>query len=172
MRTPPGIRAAGPQDFAELPAVEAAADTLLAGAPGVRAGAPAELPPPAPAAELVAALQVLVAGDPPVGFVRLEEVDGQAHLEQLSVHPAAAGAGLGRALVGAAVDWARARGYRSMTLCTFAGVPFNAPFYASCGFEVVPHPRGELRGLREAEQRLGLDDLGERVAMRLQFGLP
>jgi GNAT superfamily N-acetyltransferase len=124
------------------------------------------LPPPASAAELASALHVLVAGRPPVGFARLEEVDGRAHLEQLSVHPDAAGAGVGRALVEAALTWARTRGYTSMTLCTFAGVPFNAPFYASCGFAEVRNPGGELAALREHERQLGLDALGERVAMR------
>lgn len=166
MGRPPLIRAAAPGDFALLPGLEAASDTLLAGMPGVVAGAPAALPPPATVSGLAAALHLLVAGDPPVGFARIEELDGQAHLEQLSVHPDAAGAGLGRALVEAAVDWARGRGYTSMTLCTFACVPFNAPFYALCGFEVVARPRGGLADLRAHEQQLGLDALGERVAMR------
>nr|WP_231713191.1 GNAT family N-acetyltransferase [Arthrobacter sp. zg-Y769] len=105
--------------MAFLPAVEEASDTLLDGMTSV-AGLPV-LPPPATAAELAASLHILVAGDPPVGFARLEEVDGQAHLEQLSVHPDVAGAGLGRALVQAALDWAREQGYASMTLCTFRG---------------------------------------------------
>lgn len=158
----PNVRTAKPEDFAGLPALEAAADTLLAGM--LRPGP--VLPPPAIAGELAGARHLLVAGDPPVGFARLEEVDGQAHLEQLSVHPAAAGAGLGRRLVSAALDWARSCGYTSMTLCTFAGIPFNAPFYQSCGFYVVAEPGGELARLRRHERALGLDTLGERVAMR------
>ena len=187
MRRPvPAIREAGAEDLPLLPALEAASDTLLAGMPGVRnpgvaaevlgSGArdpevrgvdPLPLPPPASAAELSSALQVLVSGTPAVGFARLEEVDGQAHLEQLSVHPDAAGAGVGRALVEAALGWARAQGYTSMTLSTFAGVPFNAPFYRSCGFTDVLNPGDELRELREHEKQLGLDALGERVAMRI-----
>ena len=165
-RVSPGIRKAGPQDLALLPAVEAASDTLLAGLPGSGVG-PGLLPPPADAADLASARHLLVAGTPPAGFARLEEVDGQAHLEQLSVHPDAAGAGLGRALLEAALAWARRQGYSSMTLCTFAEVPFNAPFYASCGFAVVTDPAGELADLRAHEKQLGLDALGERVAMRL-----
>ncbi|MFB9795885.1 GNAT family N-acetyltransferase [Arthrobacter citreus] len=188
MRNPPvhAIRAAEAGDLELLPPLEAASDTLLTGVPGLldsgmadvsgprgsgaeapAAGAdPLTLPPPATAAELASALHLLVAGTPPVGFARLEEVDGQAHLEQLSVHPDAAGAGVGRALVEAALAWARTRGYTSMTLCTFAGVPFNAPFYATCGFVVVRSPGGELAGLRGHEKQLGLDALGERIAMR------
>ncbi|MCQ1995168.1 GNAT family N-acetyltransferase [Arthrobacter sp. zg-Y1171] len=143
--------------------MEQASDTLLDGMLPAGSG---KLPPPATVPELAASLHILVAGNPPVGFARLKEVDGQAHLEQLSVHPGAAGAGVGRALVEAALGWARQRGYTSMTLCTFAEVPFNAPFYASCGFEIVTHPVGGLAALRTHERQLGLDALGERVAMR------
>lgn len=170
-RAVPVIREAGAEDLPLLPALEAASDTLLAGMPGVRgSGAdPLPLPPPASVAELTSALHLLVAGTPPVGFARLEEVDGQAHLEQLSVHPDAAGAGVGRALAEAALGWARAQGYTSMTLSTFAGVPFNAPFYRSCGFTEVLNPGGELAALREHEKQLGLDALGERVAMRIEL---
>lgn len=172
-RAVPVIRAAGTEDLALLPAVEAASDTLLnglaePGSPGVSmvSMGPGMLPAPAAVPELAAALHILVAGAPPVGFARIEEVDGQAHLEQLSVHPSAAGAGLGRRLVESALQWAREQGYRSMTLCTFAGVPFNAPFYRSCGFVPVDVPQGELRALRDHERQLGLDGLGPRVAMR------
>lgn len=159
------IREAAPGDLPFLPALEEASDTLLGAAAGMRS-APADLPPAATLPEFAAARGLLVAGWPPVGFARLEELDGQAHLEQLSVHPDAAGAGLGRALVEAALDWARKQGYVSMTLCTFRDVPFNAPFYASCGFDVVPAPDGELAELRQHEISLGLDSLGRRVAMR------
>ncbi|MDM7989595.1 GNAT family N-acetyltransferase [Arthrobacter sp. zg-Y877] len=163
----PSIRDAVPADLPFLPPVEEASDTLLEGMTGV-AGLPV-LPPVSTERELAASLHLLVAGKPPVGFARLEEVDGQAHLEQLSVHPDAAGAGLGRALVTAALDWAREQGYASMTLCTFADVPFNGPFYATCGFETVEDPDGELAALRRHEVSLGLDSLGERVAMRAQL---
>ena len=172
-RAIPAVREAGAEDLVLLPALEAASDILLSGMPGVRGpGAgdnPLPLPPVATVAELAAARRILVAGEPPVGFARIEEVDGSAHLEQLSVHPAAAGKGLGRVLLESALDWAAAQGYRSMTLCTFAEVPFNAPFYRSCGFAVVPAPEGELGALRNHERMLGLDALGERVAMRCEL---
>ncbi|WP_312179209.1 GNAT family N-acetyltransferase [Arthrobacter sp.] len=163
------VRAATEADLARLPALEAASDTLLTGMPGISSGALLRLPPPAAAGELAAALQILVAGDPVAGFARIEEAGGFAHLEQLSVHPAAAGAGLGRALLNAALHWARERGYPGMTLCTFSEVPFNAPFYRSAGFVVV-EPEGALASLRRHEAELGLDDVGPRVAMRVLFG--
>ncbi|MCX6499937.1 MAG: GNAT family N-acetyltransferase [Arthrobacter sp.] len=159
----PRIRTATPDDLAALPVIEAAADLLLETALAC---------PVLPASELptsVEARYVLVAGIPPVGFARVDEVGGQAHLEQLSVHPDFAGRGIGRSLVEAAIAVARAHGYESMTLCTFADIPFNGPFYASCGFEAVASPGGALAALRAHEAQLGLDELGPRIAMRLRL---
>ena len=96
-RVLPRIRAATPEDLAGLPALEATADRLLEAVLGCR-------PFPAPEqARLDAFLFLLVAGSPPVGFARVDEVGGQAHLEQLSVHPDFAGRGIGRSLVQAAL---------------------------------------------------------------------
>jgi len=92
------------------------------------------LPGPGTPEEFAAALVVLVAGEPPVGLCRIDAVDGKAHLEQLSVHPDHARRGLGRALLRAGCDWARARGYDDITLATYRDVPWNGPFYASEGF--------------------------------------
>lgn len=159
----PRISTATPGDLAALPVLEAAADRLLEAELGHQA---------LPAAELQAAgapLFILVAGNPPVGFARVDEVGGQAHLEQLSVHPDSAGRGIGRSLLAAAIDRARSAGYNAMTLCTFADIPFNAPFYASCGFEVLPEPGPALAALRTHEANLGLDDLGRRVVMQLRL---
>jgi len=100
---------------------------------------------------------------------RVDELGGQAHLEQLSVQPDFARRGIGRSLVEAALDAARGRGYSWMTLCTFAGVPFNAPFYAGCGFEEIARPGPVLAALRLHEAQLGLDDLGPRIAMRIRL---
>ncbi|MBP2414116.1 GNAT superfamily N-acetyltransferase [Arthrobacter stackebrandtii] len=159
------IRPAALSEFALLPAIEAEADEAFeALTPAIST---ARFPPPGDAAEYAAAFHIMVAGRPPVGFVRLEIVDGGAHLEQLAVSPDYAGQGIGRALVTAAKAWAREAGFRHMTLCTFRDVPFNAPFYASCGFvEMRAQDLGEeLRQLRQHEAGLGMDALGVRVAM-------
>jgi ribosomal protein S18 acetylase RimI-like enzyme len=91
-------------------------------------------------AEVARTTGTLVAGRPPFGFARLEQVDGHAHLGQLSVLAEYGRLGVGRALVEAACDVARRRGDRLITLTTFADVPFNAAWYRRLGFEDMPEP--------------------------------
>ncbi|MCZ2403884.1 GNAT family N-acetyltransferase [Paenarthrobacter sp. Z7-10] len=165
------IRPAALAELSLLPAIEAESDTLLTALDVLPLTA--VLPPGAGVAEFSAALHILVAGRPPVAFARLEELDGQAHLEQLSVHPDWARQGIGRALVHAAVAWARESGYRVLTLSTFADVRFNAPFYMSCGFVAVTSPGPELQEVSRREVELGLDKLGPRVLLqRILPGVP
>ncbi|MHB1584198.1 MAG: GNAT family N-acetyltransferase [Acidimicrobiales bacterium] len=130
------------------------------------------LPPSTPeaaAAEARRSLTTLVAGRPAVGFSRIERLDGQAHLGQLSVLPEYGRMGVGRALVEATAEWARRAGYRRLTLTTFADVPFNAPWYRRLGFV-------ELAGPYEPELARALDDerplalLGRRVVMVRTLG--
>lgn len=130
------------------------------------------LPPPGSVEELAEAECVLVAGEPPVGFARLGVVDGLAHLEQLSVHPGHSGRGIGTALLEAACAWAAGSGYPAMTLTTFAGVPWNGPYYARRGFTELPSLTPGLREIRTHEAELGLDALGRRVAMRRRLTAP
>lgn len=159
------IRPAALQEFALLPAIEAEADTAFE-----RLDPPistADFSAPAAASDYAAAFHIMVAGRPPAGFARLDIVDAQAHLEQLSVSPVYSRQGIGRALVRAAQAWSREAGFHSMTLSTFAQVSFNGPFYASCGFvELDQELWGpELQARRHAEQLAGMDLLGERIVM-------
>lgn len=108
---------------------------------------------------------VLVAGDPPKGFAAVFEADGQAHLEQVSVHIDHARQGIGARLVEAVKERAAALGYERMTLLTYADVPWNAPYYRRLGFETFTDLGPDLRRFRQTEVALGLDDHGERVAM-------
>ncbi len=109
---------------------------------------------------------------PPVGFVHVLVLDGNAHLEQISVLPDHQHRGLGRMLVEAAEDEARSRGFTRMSLCTFRDVPWNGPYYRSLGFrevaeaDLAPY---EAR-LREKERELGLDVNGVRVVMSIALG--
>ncbi|WP_104089332.1 N-acetyltransferase [Cryobacterium sp. N19] len=99
------------------------------------------------------------------GFVHVLEVDGLCHLEQLSVAPAEARKGWGRALVAAAKIQAQERGYHRISLRTYADVPWNALFYASAGF-VEEEPSTQFhRSLVGVEAELGLNQYGHRVQM-------
>jgi GNAT superfamily N-acetyltransferase len=97
--------------------------------------------------------------DRPVAYLLLDDIDGMAHIEQVSVHPSYAGLGRGRQLIEAAAQWATQQGYSMLTLTTFADVPWNAPYYARLGFEVVPSDRitPGLRKIRQHEASAGLD---------------
>ncbi|MDQ0612487.1 GNAT superfamily N-acetyltransferase [Microbacterium sp. W4I4] len=99
------------------------------------------------------------------GFVHVLELDGHAHLEQVSVLPRFARRGMGRMLVQAAMSSAAERGHTEMTLRTYADVPWNAPFYASCGFTETAPETEALRRLIEVEERLGLFEHGRRIQM-------
>lgn len=104
-------------------------------------------------------------GEPPVGFVHVLELDGHAHLEQLSVRPEAQRQGLGTDLVRAAMHEARRDGHRRLSLCTYRDVAFNGPFYATLGFEEITDLLSFQRALRERETEIGLDADGVRIVM-------
>lgn len=59
-----------------------------------------------------------------------------------------------------------AKGLASLTLTTFRDVPWNAPFYARLGFEMITTLTPELREKREEETAHGLA-YDARCAMRL-----
>lgn len=160
------VRFASPSDLAATEAIEVAADSML-----IEHFGATDWPPPGTAADRAAMPGfVLVAAhgdrsDRIIGFVHVLEVDGHAHLEQLSVLPQHRRRGYGRMLVSAAKDESRRRGHRSLTLRTYRDVPWNAPFYASCGFRVTTPATPFLRSLVEVEARLGLEHHGARVEM-------
>jgi GNAT superfamily N-acetyltransferase len=70
----------------------------------------------------------------PVGFVVVDVIDGAAHIEQVSVHPALARQRIGAMLLDHVAGWAARRGLSALTLITFRGVPWNAPYYERLGF--------------------------------------
>lgn len=100
--------------------------------------------------------------DLPIGFLYGEAVDagsdGGFHIRELSVHADHQGRGIGRALIAAAIEHARSIGCAAVTLTTFIDVPWNAPFYARCGFvrlEQVP-TGSRLAAILAEEVRNGL----------------
>ncbi|KDP92527.1 MULTISPECIES: GNAT family N-acetyltransferase [Clavibacter] len=162
------IRLAASSDLDALQGIEDAADRLLVdlldpeGWPPAPTGASRAAEP---GFLLVAEEEAGGSDTGLVGFAHVLEVDGLAHLEQVSVPPEHGRRGHGRALVEAAADEARRRGHRRITLRTFADVPWNAPAYARAGFVEEPPATPFHVALVETEARLGLDRLGRRIQM-------
>ncbi|MFG2536062.1 GNAT family N-acetyltransferase [Streptomyces sp. NPDC048511] len=105
--------------------------------------------------------------DVPVAYLIAEQVDGNLHVEQVSVHPDQARRAIGRALLDHLAAHAVAGGVPALTLTTFADVPWNAPYYARCGFHLLDDTElgPGLREIRRAEAAHGLDRW-PRVSMR------
>lgn len=105
--------------------------------------------------------------DSPVGFAVASSCDGNAHLDEVDVHPDHGRRGIGSALVLAVCAWARSAGYGVVTLSTLRNVPWNAPFYIKLGFSVLEETELTLglQQLLEHEARIGLP-MADRVLMR------
>ncbi|MCG7524772.1 GNAT family N-acetyltransferase [Streptomyces sp. OfavH-34-F] len=97
--------------------------------------------------------------DVPVAYLIADRVDGNFHVEQVSVHPGSSRRGVGRRLLEHLASRAMSEGVPALTLTTFTEVPWNAPYYARCGFQLMDdHRLGPgLRKIREREVAHGLD---------------
>jgi GNAT superfamily N-acetyltransferase len=106
----------------------------------------------------------------PIGYVLVDVVDGNAHVEQVSVHPDHQGSGVGRALMERVFEWATRAGLPAVTLTTFSDVPWNAPLYRHLGFRVLRDRElgPGLRAVRDEETAHGLDP-ARRVCMLLEL---
>ncbi len=103
-----------------------------------------------------------------VGYALSSVVDGQGHLDQISVRRAAAGQGIGRLLIDHVCRWASECGHDELTLTTFVDVPWNGPYYTRLGFRHLDDADcgPDLGAIREKERRAGID-VAPRTAMRL-----
>jgi GNAT superfamily N-acetyltransferase len=113
-------------------------------------------------------LLVATEGDgPPVGFTHVLVIDGQAHLEQVSVLPGHQRRGIASELVRAAMAEAAARGFDRMSLCTYRDVPWNGPFYTGLGFAEIDEAAlaPYQARIRAKEREIGLDEDGVRIVM-------
>ena len=97
---------------------------------------------------------VMVIGDPPVGHIRVDLLDGHAHLDAIVV-----GADIGgtntRALVEAACERLSAKGFGQLTASPYAGS--EATTYADLGFTEVPEGEplpGPLLGVADQPGRV------------------
>jgi GNAT superfamily N-acetyltransferase len=105
-----------------------------------------------------------------VGFALACTVGGNAHLEEMDVHPDHGRRGIGSRLLQAVLGWARAGRFPGMTLITFRHLPWNAPFYERRGFVRLDYrdTSNHLRELILEEADAGLEP-GKRVAMLRDF---
>jgi GNAT superfamily N-acetyltransferase len=162
------ITAARRKDLARLAAIELAAARLLAG------HAPESVLNETTSLEVLERAQraghlwVVLADDLPVAFAHAELIERDAvHLEEIDVHPDHGRRGLGTKLILEVCHWAASNGYGAVTLTTFRDLPWNLPFYARLGFDVIAPKQvsAPLRAIVEDETRRGLDP-SRRVVMR------
>ena len=162
------IRRVTAEDLERLQAIEDEADELFASVFSTVGWHPA--PPGVERSRQPG--YILVASDEPgsalLGFAHVLGVPGGDHLEQLSVRPSMMRRGHGRALVEAVTRESGRRGCDRVTLRTYADIPWNAPFYASCGFVRSDPDTDFLRNLLAVEQQLDRG-YGRRVQMNFDL---
>ena len=163
------IREADMADIETIRAIESASASrfLAIGMAEIAADEPTDA---AALASRVAARRLVVAcadGGTIVAFVMFRAVERDAYVEQLDVLPAWAGRRIGARLIDAVAARARADGRDGLLLSTFADVPWNAPYYARLGFEVLPQASlsPALLAIRAEHEARGLDET-RRVFMR------
>ena len=155
------IRPAAPADFAVLQDIERSAGEAFRaiGMPEIADDAPFTVEELTRYQQAGRAWVTVDSDDRPVAYLVADPVDGNLHIEQVSVHASRAHHGLGRALIEHAAAVARAAGQPALTLTTFTEVPWNAPYYQRLGFRPLPESEVTpgLREVRRAEAAHGLD---------------
>lgn len=101
------------------------------------------------------------------GYVVAKVLDGNAHVEQVSVAPVYARRGIGRQLVSHVEEWGRRNDRPATTLTTFRDVPWNGPYYETLGYRELPGPEmgSDLAAAMEHEASLPGIDASRRCAM-------
>jgi GNAT superfamily N-acetyltransferase len=166
-----GVRLGGAEDASRLRVIELRAGARFreVGLDDIADGEPASIETLVAYATAGRCWVAVDEADEPIGYVLVDDVDGNAHIEQVSVDPDRQGTGVGRTLVEQACTWARDTGRTAVTLTTFADVPWNAPLYAHLGFVILDDDEigPGLQALRQDESAHGLDHLMPRVCMKL-----
>ena len=157
------LRLARMTDAQDMPSVEESAGALFATDDGLAGVAGAHTVPVDRLQRYIRKGHCLVShvGDRLAGFLVNEPFRRELHVWEMSVHSDFQRRGVGSGLMRACLVDARNSGFQAVTLTTFRDVSWNAPFYASLGFEEVSaldaHPRlaGELAV--EADHGLPVD---------------
>ena len=103
-----------------------------------------------------------------VGFAFYRLLDARRlYLEELDVAPSHAGQRIGARLIEQVTARAAQEGIAEVVLSTFRDAPWNAPYYARLGFNIVDDAALDdtLRAIRAHHVALGLDET-QRVFMR------
>jgi GNAT superfamily N-acetyltransferase len=101
------------------------------------------------------------------GYIVARVLDGNAHIEQVSVAPTHARRGIGRRLISHLETWGSRTDRPATTLTTFRDVPWNGPYYRTLGYrelsgtEIGP----ELAAAMRHEASLPGIDASRRCAM-------
>ena len=100
-----------------------------------------------------------------VAYLAARRTKDVLHVHQFDVTQAHQGCGIGRRLLAHVIAWAGEEGLSSLTLTTFRTIPWNGPFYRSCGFAEWTV---DLSAYIEAElAKEAANGLKDRCAMRL-----
>ena len=170
---PVTVRLARAADAARLPDVELSAGLLFRAAPGLEwVTQHGEVSADTYRRHIAAGTAWVAEGADGrlVGFVAAEVAGDAMHVWELAVAAEAQGEGLGRRLMAAAQDRARALGLAAVTLTTFRDVAWNAPFYARLGYRVLKNGEldARLTAILQAEVENDLP-VDQRCAMRLEL---
>jgi predicted N-acetyltransferase YhbS len=125
------------EDARHLPAIEKAAGQVFASIPGLEWIAEDSVMSVERHTELAEQGTHWVARDSTgkiCGFLAAERASGALHIAEISVHPDVHRQGIGRALIAHAIAHAAPD---PVTLTTFIDVPWNAPYYARLGFDLL-----------------------------------
>jgi GNAT superfamily N-acetyltransferase len=99
-----------------------------------------------------------------VGFAIANEIDENAYLQEIDVHPNYGRRGIGRRLIEYVCLWAKSQHYDRIFLSTFLDIEWNAPFYLKCGFQILTEdkltPGFQQIRQKEAEAGLPIDRRG------------
>lgn len=166
------IRAARPDDYPTLVAIEHAADERFAEAGHAELLNGDALPEDVALRAIAGGRLTVAEVDGAVaGWIFVTRSGGELCIGEVSVAPAHGRRGVGTALLTAVIERARAAGERTIVLNTQADVPWNKPWYERHGFAVVPPEvwTADMHVIAD-EQRAHGFDWSTRVHMRLTLG--